>query len=88
MTDYLLLSQGSQADSPMYLHPVISYHASTAYSEGAEPPNISYSHNDRQNVCQYTSNLKRYFTWRELVTTGQLQFNKPEVMEEVFPECY
>jgi len=53
--------------------PVISYHSPASYTEPGRP------RNDGQHADRYTSDLVRYLTRRELVTSGLTQFSdRPE----------
>ncbi|CAE1260779.1 unnamed protein product [Acanthosepion pharaonis] len=79
-TNFSLIGQGAQTDLPKQPPPIISYHSPNSRVEDTEPPNDRYPTNTRDaSQSQYTSDLVRYFTWQELITTGLPPFNdRPE----------
>ncbi|CAE1277391.1 unnamed protein product [Acanthosepion pharaonis] len=79
--DRLLPHRPGSPDRPTQTTPpIISYHSPNSRVEDTEPPNDRYPTNTRDaSQSQYTSDLVRYFTRRELITTGLPPFNdRPE----------
>ncbi|CAE1275879.1 unnamed protein product [Acanthosepion pharaonis] len=79
--DRLLPHRPGSPDRPTQTTPpIISYHSPNSRVEDTEPPNDRYPTNTRNaSQSQYTSDLVRYFTRRELITTGLPPFNdRPE----------